>query len=194
MRTIAWGRVPQHRRGGRRSGARRGLAMAAGLAVVATSVTGAGAAGGAAGNAPPPANRFRITVLSGEPDQVSGGDALVQVEVPRSTAARDVTITLDGADVTDAFEEAGRDELVGLVEGLDLGENTLRVSAERRRGNGGPRPAELTLVNHPIGGPIFSGPQQQPFVCTTARARFDGRSLLGQPLVDNQEAIGIPVA
>ena len=37
---------------------------------------------------------------------------------------------------------------------------------------GGRKPApatEATLVNHPIGGPIFSGPQQQPFVCTTAR-------------------------
>ncbi|KKK90527.1 hypothetical protein LCGC14_2722100, partial [marine sediment metagenome] len=44
------------------------------------------------------------------------------------------------------------------------------------------------MTNHPITGPIFSGPQQQPFVCTTARAG------LGQPLVDNQDAIGIPVA
>ena len=44
------------------------------------------------------------------------------------------------------------------------------------------------MVNHPIGGPIFSGPQQQPFVCTTAR------NGLGQPIIDNQDHFGIPVA
>ncbi len=45
-----------------------------------------------------------------------------------------------------------------------------------------------------MSGPIFSGPQQQPFVCTTARGSLDGRKLLGQPTVDNQDHIGIPVA
>ncbi len=44
------------------------------------------------------------------------------------------------------------------------------------------------MRNHPQSGPIFSGPHQQPFVCTTARVG------LGQPLVDNQDGIGIPVA
>jgi hypothetical protein len=48
--------------------------------------------------------------------------------------------------------------------------------------------ASLVVHNHPAQGPIFSGPQQQPFVCTTARVG------LGQPIVDNQDAIGIPVA
>src|SRR5690606_34108323 len=33
-----------------------------------------------------------------------------------------------------------------------------------------------------------------PSACTTARARFDGRPVLGQPLVDNRRRIGIPVA
>src|SRR5262249_54703293 len=41
---------------------------------------------------------------------------------------------------------------------------------------------------YPISGPIFTGPQQQPFVCTTAR------SGLGQPIIDNQAHFGIPVA
>ena len=138
-------------------------------------------------------DRFGIAVLSGRPDQVSGGDALVEVTVPRSVSTRDVRVELDGEDVTAAFARDGdRRSLVGVVEGLDEGENVLRAGA--RRGRGRPRPAELTLTNHPIGGPIFSGEQQQPFVCTTARARFEGRPLLGQPLVDNQDRIGIPVA
>jgi len=48
--------------------------------------------------------------------------------------------------------------------------------------------ASLTVTNHPKQGPIFSGPHQQPFVCTTARQG------LGQPIIDNQDSIGIPVA
>ena len=28
--------------------------------------------------------------------------------------------------------------------------------------------ARITLTNHPIGGPVFSGPQIQPWLCTTA--------------------------
>jgi hypothetical protein len=71
------------------------------------------------------------------------------------------------------------------VDGLELGRNILSVSSNRQ-GRG--RAARLLVKNHPIGGPIFSGPQQQPFVCTTARYG------LGQPLVDNLDEIGIPVA
>jgi hypothetical protein len=72
-----------------------------------------------------------------------------------------------------------------VVEGFVVGDNLLELK---------PSPsasavlASLSVRNHPIIGPIFSGPHQQPFVCTTARVG------LGQPLVDNQEAIGIPVA
>ena len=36
--------------------------------------------------------------------------------------------------------------------------------------------ARLTVVNHPITGPVFSGPHEQPFVCETEAAG------LGAPL------------
>jgi hypothetical protein len=135
-----------------------------------------------------------VTVLSSGPDQVSGGDALVQIDVPLTIPFHQVEVTLDGVDVTDAFEAVtGTRSLVGLVEGLDDGSNALRVAAHGD-GRGRPAAVSLALVNHPISGPIFSGPQQQPFVCTTARATFDGRRLLGQPIVDNQDHFGIPVA
>ncbi|HEX6166619.1 MAG TPA: DUF6351 family protein, partial [Acidimicrobiales bacterium] len=157
-----------------------------------TSVVGTGVAGGS--SADRDENRFEVTVLSSAPDQVSGGDALIEVAVPRGTPTDAVRITVDGTDVTGAFAPGDDRTLTGVVEGLAEGENTLRVEAGNRRGQGRPRAAEVTLVNHPIGGPIFSGPQQQPFVCATARGRFDGRPILGQPLVDNQDMIGIPVA
>jgi hypothetical protein len=163
------------------------IAVAAGTMVAAGATTGSATA---AGRHNP--NRFEITVLSGRADQVSGGDALVQVAVPRKVATGDVIVELGGSDVTDAFSAGDDGTLVGLVGGLVNGDNTLTVSAEG--GKHRVPSARLTLTNHPIGGPIFSGPQQQPFVCTTARARFDGRSLLSQPLVDNQDRIGIPVA
>jgi hypothetical protein len=175
---------------------RRSLAAVAAVAAGAAGIASVGAPAGAAGpdQAGPPGDTFEVEVLSSRPDQVSGGDALVQVTVPRTVPLNQVIVSVDGRDVTDSFSpgDAPR-SLVGLVDGLVDGENTLRV-APNGRGRGRPAPVELTLVNHPISGPIFSGEQQQPFVCTTARATFDGRKLLGQPLVDNQESIGIPVA
>ena len=70
-----------------------------------------------------------------------------------------------------------------MVTGLRLGANTLFADSNGR-GNGRPT-ARLTLTNHPVTGPIFSGPQQQPFVCKTQTAG------LGLPLVDNQEGAGM---
>ncbi len=70
-----------------------------------------------------------------------------------------------------------------MVTGLRLGANTLFVDSNGR-GNGRPT-ASVTLTNHPVTGPIFSGPQQQPFVCKTQTAG------LGFPLVDNQDGAGM---
>ena len=136
-------------------------------------------------------DRFSIEVLSSARDQVSGGDALVAVHVPRGVDPSDVRITVGRVDVSSAFAPQG-DELVGLVEGIPEGRSTLTVASTARGRK--PAPVHVRLTNHPISGPMFSGPQQQPFVCTTARGRFDGRNVLGQPLVDNQDHFGIPVA
>jgi hypothetical protein len=98
---------------------------------------------------------------------VSGGDVLVQVSVPATTRLDQVVISLNGRSVTSAFRAgAVPGSLVGLVASLALGRNTLTVSSAGR-GQRGARTAMLVLVNHPITGPIFSGPQQQPFICET---------------------------
>jgi hypothetical protein len=169
-------------------------ALALGIAATAAATAPARAATGSADGGGNPSS-FEIMVLSSRPDQVSGGDALVEVSVPHSVRVDDVTITVDGVDVTAAFAPDGADSatLVGLVDGLDEGDNVLTVAAAGR-GPGSPEEERLTLTNHPIGGPIFSGPQQQPFVCTTARGRLEGRPILDQPLVDNQDHVGIAVA
>jgi Tannase-like family of unknown function (DUF6351) len=96
----------------------------------------------------------RIEVLSNRADLISGGDALVAV------TGRVARVTLNGADVTSDFSWR-RGRLVGLVKGLVVGRNELR--ARSRRGPG----ARITITNHPIGGPVFAGPQVQPWVCKT---------------------------
>src|SRR5262245_34351674 len=165
------------------------------VAVIAVVVALCGAAPPVLAQPQPPSRQqFALSILSSRPDQVSGGDALVRVEVPQTVPVQQVTVLRNGEDVTTAFAPAadGR-ALEGVVQGFEVGRNEL-VAQPNGRGQGRPDLARLTLTNHPIEGPIFSGPHQQPFVCTTARATFDGRRLLGQPVVDNQDHVGIPVA
>jgi Tannase-like family of unknown function (DUF6351) len=59
--------------------------------------------------------RFTVEVVSSAPDQVSGGDALVEVGVPAAVAAADVRIELNGADVTGRFAPQAGEPVV--VEG-----------------------------------------------------------------------------
>ena len=49
--------------------------------------------------------------------------------------------------------------------GSKVGENV--VTARAPNGEG----ARLTLVNHPVGGPVFAGPQVQPWICTIEEPR-----------------------
>jgi hypothetical protein len=143
--------------------------LLAGATLVATALLAAPAA----------AHDFDVDVLSSRADQVSGGDALVRVEGPRGRLD-DVRVLRNGSDVTDAFE-LDDGALVGLVEGLRLGRNRISVYDRRRR------VASARLKNHPIEGPIFSGPHQRPFVCKTIQAG------LGEPLVDNLQGDGFRV-
>lgn len=112
----------------------------------------------------PPINKeFRVEAVSTRPELVSGGDVLVRVDVPRTVPIGQVRVTVDGADVTTAFRHTGGRTLLGLVDGLAVGDATLDVNANGR-GRGRPW-AELELVNHPITGPVLYGPQADPFFC-----------------------------
>ena len=124
-------------------------ALAAGLVACALGA-GAGAAGAA--------QDVSIDVLSNRADLISGGDALVAVGLPAGTDPASVTVTLGGGDVTDSFALRQNGRYEGLVTGLAEGANTL----EARVPGGG---AQIRITNHPIGGPVFAGPQIQPWVC-----------------------------
>src|SRR3546814_2198205 len=47
-----------------------------------------------------------LSILSSSPDQVSGGDALVRVDVPSDIPLGQVSVELNGVDVTNAFAPA----------------------------------------------------------------------------------------
>ena len=114
---------------------------------------------GAVSANPPAGGIGEITVLSNRADLVSGGDALVSVDLRANPRA--VRVELNGDDITDAFAVRPNGRFEGLVTNLVEGTNTLRV----RPGNGVGRSIEID--NHPIGGPVFSGPQVQPWLCRT---------------------------
>ncbi len=103
----------------------------------------------------------RIAVLSTRADLVSGGEALTQVVLPAGTSPSSATVSLDGRNVTGEFAMRANGRFEGLLSGLRNGANQL---VARIPGGYG---ARLTITNHPIGGPIFSGPQIQPWQCQT---------------------------
>jgi len=122
---------------------------------------------------------FGIRTLSTRPDRVSGGDVLVEVSFPHANPRQPLIISLNGRDVSAAFHPGdSANTLVGLVTGLALGSNTLRVE-----GKGWGRPHEsLELTNYPVTGPIISGPHLQPFICQTATFTLPDGTKLGPSL------------
>ncbi len=135
------------------------------------------------------ADTLTITSLSSRPDVVSGGDALVRVDVPGNFVLSHIVMKLNGADVTASFHaDAVARTLTGLVSGLKLGANA--VEAFTNPNGNGHAAARLTLVNHSIDGPIFSGPRQTPFNCQTNSFVLPDGSTLGPPV--DTETCSVP--
>ncbi len=162
-----------------RAGRRRWLAVAVVMATLLLPT-----ASGISATAAP--KSVAIRVLSSPPDQVSGGDARVAIDLPRGLLDK-VSVDVDGRDVTAAFVPSDRDTLEGVVDGLVVGANQVSVGLRRARRS----MATLTLVNHPSSGPIFSGPQQQPFACSTDSHRANAE--LG-PVLDDDCTIATAVS
>ncbi|NIW35026.1 MAG: hypothetical protein GWN32_00085, partial [Gemmatimonadetes bacterium] len=114
---------------------------------------------------------------------MSGDDARISIRVPIIVPLPHVMISVNGQDVTDSFEQVGHTrKLEGVVTDLALGDNLLEVETYGR-----PHPsAELVLTNHPISGPMFSGPQQEVFLCADDGDRANAE--LG-PAIDEDCAV-----
>lgn len=111
-----------------------------------------------------------IVVLSNRADLVSGGDALVEVVLPDGADPTGMVVrnhgpdpSSAGTDISDAFALRPNGRTQGLVADLPVGPNVLTATLADGRG------ARLTVTNHPIGGPIFSGPQIDSWTCETER-------------------------
>jgi hypothetical protein len=98
-----------------------------------------------------------LRTLSNRADLISGGDALMEVAL--TAPATGLKVLAGDRDVTAAFEAIDATHYRGVVDGLAVGPNV--VTAHTADGQG----ALLTVVNHDIGGPVFSGPQIQPWYC-----------------------------
>jgi hypothetical protein len=119
--------------------------------LTALLVVGCGALAGSAAHAQ---TNLAIEVLSSRPELVTGGNALVRI----SGAEAAPKVTIGALDASGAFRSDGKGGWIGLVEGLKDGANPLTAKAGTREGT-------VTLVNHPLNGTLFAGPQQEPFVC-----------------------------
>jgi len=123
--------------------------------------------------------KVQLRVLSSPALFVSGGDA--RIEISAAPGLHDkLELRVNGRRVIVELQSKGS-RLEGVITGLVDGPNWLEV----RHGHSGQRDS-LLLVNHPITGPMFSGPQQHPFVCTT-------NQLGTEPLVDTATPPGYRV-
>jgi hypothetical protein len=115
---------------------------------------------------------LEIRAMSTRAEFVSGGDVLLEVSGPANLTAKNLTVRVNGKDVSAEFKPvAGSRTLVGLVSGLNIGSNAIQASVR-----GSKATAQLTVVNHPVAGPVLYSPHQMPFICETQA------SGLGAPL------------
>lgn len=116
--------------------------------------------------------RLEIVSLSSRPDLVSGGDTLILIKAPAGMPMDRLSLTLNGKDVSSQLRrDTKTGDYRGLISGLRSGENWLRASAEPSKAQ-----ASLKLINHPITGPVLSGPHLSPYECRTVE------SGMGEPL------------
>lgn len=106
----------------------------------------------------------QVRTLSSRANFITGGDALIEIVDPRRNGdTNSITVTVNGADSSTVFKRGPSGSTwLGLVTNLKEGANQIAVGLH------GQKPlAHMTVVNHPITGPVISGPHQRPFVCET---------------------------
>lgn len=119
-----------------------------------------------------PRGVLQIKALSNRPDLVSGGDALLEIVLPRHATPSQLHVRVGGRDVSSEFAVRASGRVIGVIDGLVEGPN--QVTAHIDDGDhdlhddhDNHHSASLTITNHKIGGPVISGAQITPFVCAT---------------------------
>lgn len=124
----------------------------------ASGDTGGGGGGGGSNGA------LQVRVLSNRADLISSGDALVEVVLPAGADASKLKVTAGGVDQSTHFQRRADGRVVGLVSGMAIGGNLVSANLP------GVGSGNASIINHPHGGPVFAGPQLQPWTCTNAGA------------------------
>ena len=151
-----------------------------------------------------------IRVVSSLFNHVSGGDARLHFEMDSDLQISEIQILVNNVDQSSNFSLIPEtNTLSGVVNGLQLGENQILFQSvehedddcdgDKGKDYDGEHECDnelpeieieildqITLINHPVEGPIFSGTHQKPLVCSLQQ------NGLGQPTVDNTES-GFPV-
>jgi hypothetical protein len=119
-----------------------------------------------------------IQVVSSDPKLISGGNALVRINVPRNVDVDHVVVAAAGHDMSSHFKLVSPGRLEGLVDQLPIGPSIIDVRSRRE----GDWRDSLAIQNWPITGPIISGPHQTPFECQTSTFALPDGSMLGAAL------------
>lgn len=125
-----------------------------------------------------PADPVWIAPAEGRADLVAGSQTLLRIGLPDGAAADRAELTVNGELVPGALRPAPDSSIfpttdspgyLARVDGLREGDNRVAVTAAGHT-------AELTLTSHRWGASMISGPQPQPWECTTVAAG------LGEPI------------
>ena len=122
-----------------------------------------------------------LRVLSSPAQYVSGGDARIEVRLAPSLS-RHLQLYLNGKPLQVDLKDKG-DSIQAVITGLVDGENRLEALVKGRWERD-----SIKLTNYPITGPMFSGPQQHPFVCTTTQS-----GVARQPIIESTTPPGTRV-
>ena len=107
------------------------------------------------------AQSLMLEAVSNRADLASAGDILVRVTLPPNVTPNQAVLVLNGQPIANALHPASDGHgYLALVAGMNPGPNSLMLTA-------GASVLQLEVANHPVGGPVFSGPHLQPWVCTT---------------------------
>jgi hypothetical protein len=127
------------------------------LAALAVAIVAVAAPAAAASRTPH--GDVVITTVSDRADLISGTSTLVSIAVPAGERYSKLKVTLGKANVTREFAMRPNKLFEGVVTGLKPGPDVLAAALPNGQG------ARLTITDHPIGGPVFSGPQIEPWTC-----------------------------
>lgn len=106
--------------------------------------------------------QIELLTVSTFPDAVTGGDVLVEL---RGLLAGDLIEYEVNGELIPSFTPRPIPHAVAqIADGLVVGTNTITAIVRRA---GGDVSTTLTVRNHPITGPVISGPHQTPFRCRT---------------------------